>query len=146
MSILQTAQDRIATEVRSSQFPSVSTMADKSGVAFLSAGDESNRQVDPGGRLQWTNFVFFYSLSSDEHLYRTEVAYTPADRTLLSTLEVYSGAPLSSHKTGGQAISRNLNKFEAELQSTDLLRVILRAKVENEEMELESCYRLTPQP
>lgn len=146
MGILQTSQDRISTEARSSQFPSVSVVPDNSGVAFLSAGDESGRLVDAGGRILWQEFVFFYTLPADTNLYRTTVPYAVSDQTLLTTLEVYSGSPLSSHKVDGEIVARNLVGFEAAMEPPDLLRILLRAKVGEEETELESAYRLTPQP
>jgi hypothetical protein len=146
MGVLQAVQDRIATEVRSSQLPSVAAVPDKSGVAFLWAGTEGSRQVDGGGRIVWQDFVFFYTLPLDDKLYRKTVPYAVADQTILTTLEVYSTNPLAMHKIDGQVVARSLTKFEAVVESPDLLRVLLRAKVEKSEMELESCYRLTHQP
>ena len=144
MSTLQLVQGKIAREVRSSQLPSVSVPVDNSGVAFLSAGPESTRQVDGGGRLQWQNFVLYYHDSTAQSIHRTEEIYTPADPTLLNTLDGFSGQPLSSFKAGGQVVGRDVDRLQATLENPDILRLVLHAQVGKEQMELVSSYQLNP--
>lgn len=146
MSTLQISQDRIAREVRATLLPSVSLMPDNTGVAFLSAGPEENRQVDMGGRILWQEFVFYYHNTGDDKLYRKTEPYAVGDQSLLTTLETYSTAALATHKPGAQPVGRNLTAFNVTLDAPDLLRVVIRAQVKAESFELESCYQINDLP